>query len=61
MARGQKSKLWHAEKRCRYLIEHLETQLSSGRYIGDQDQAVSWIVSQKMRLVQLQHELAREA
>jgi hypothetical protein len=56
-----KSELFHKVKRNESLIAHLERQLSSGRYSGDQQTAVDWLVDRKMELALLEHQLEREA
>jgi hypothetical protein len=59
--RGSKSELFHKVKRSENLIIHLEKQLSSGRYSGDQQTAVDWLVERKMALAILEHQLKLEA
>jgi hypothetical protein len=58
--RGSKTALFHKVKRNESLIVHLEKQLASGRYSGDQQTAVDWLVERKMALAILEHELKLE-
>ena len=61
MAKGDKTKSpkWHEAKRRRYLVDHLQRCLDSGRYAGDVDRAVSYIVEQRMELALLEQEVAQ--
>ena len=58
--RGKKSSKWHEARRVESLVAHLEKQMQSGRYIGDQDTAITWICAQKVHLARLERQLARE-
>ena len=58
--REKKSKKWHEARRCENMVLYLEKQMQSGRYIGDQDTAITWICAQKVHLARLERQLARE-
>jgi hypothetical protein len=57
----RKSELFHKTRRCENLILHLEKQLASGRYSGDQQTAINWLCERKMALAILEHQLKLEA
>ena len=58
--RGKRSDLWHECSRKKHLVKHLEWCLSSGRYVADQDEAITYICQQKMSIALLENQLQQQ-